>query len=133
MNIITQSKKFEMILITSLEIMFFEFVITCTGNRFIIFLIKTAPDYEGTASTNTFANYMMKRDRCVALCVPANTYIFNRLLYNSHTVEIKEILKAIAFRISRGLIVKTVYSSKPKAQYRKNEIFHGNKIKPTSL
>jgi len=106
MNIIINNttKKFEMILITSLEILFFEFVITCTENLFIIFLIKTAPDYYVTASTNTLP-IMMKRDRCVALCVPANTYIFNRLLYNSHTVGIKEMLKAIAFRISRGLIV----------------------------
>lgn len=83
--------------------MFFEFVITCTENLFIMFLIKTAPDYDGTASTNTLP-IMMKHDRCVALCVSANTYIFNRSLYNSYAVEIKEILKAIAFQISRGLI-----------------------------
>lgn len=83
--------------------MLFEFVITCTKNLFIIFLIKTIPDYDVTASTNTLP-IMMKCDRCVALCVPVNTYIFNRFLYNSYTVEIKEMLKAIAFRISRGLI-----------------------------
>lgn len=83
--------------------MFFEFIITCTDNLFIICLMKISPDHDVTASTNTLP-IMVKRDRCVALCVPANIYILNKFLYNSYTVEIEEILKAIEFRISRGLI-----------------------------